>query len=156
LSASAVDVAVYFLDSSTVVKRYVREAGTAWIQALTAPGAGHSFFVVRLTFAEVIAAVTRRERAGHLAAPSAATVVADFQHDFTRQYLVVEVSAGLVDRAASLARTHGLRGYDAVQLAAALEVHAQAPTLTLLSSDAELNAAAVAEGLSVDDPNQHP
>jgi hypothetical protein len=49
-----------------------------------------------------------------------------------------------------------LRGYDAVQLAAALEVHSHAPSLTLLSADAGLNAAGAAEGLAVDDPNNHP
>lgn len=149
-------MAVYFLDSSTVVKRYVQETGTAWVQALTMPTAGHSLFVVRLTLVEIIAAVTRRERGGHLASQDAASAVADFQYDFAHQYLVVEVSALLVSRAAALARTHALRGYDAMQLAAALEVHVQAPALTLLSSDVELNAAAGAEGLLVDDPNNHP
>jgi len=49
------------------------------------------------------------------------------------------VSAGLVAQAATLARRHALRGYDAVQLAAALEIHATDPSLTLLSADAELN-----------------
>jgi len=56
----------------------------------------------------------------------------------------------------TLVRRHGLRGYDAVQLAAVLEIHATDPSLTLLSADAELNAAALAEGLTVDDPNLHP
>ncbi len=79
-----------------------------------------------------------------------------FHVDFAHQYVIVEVSAGLVDHAATLARRHALRGYDAVQLAAALQVHSQIPSLTLLSADADLNAAAVAEGLSVDDPNNHP
>ena len=65
------------------------------------------------------------------------------------------VSAGLVAQAATLARRHALRGYDAVQLAAALEIHATDPSLTLLSADAELNTAATAEGLSVEDPNSH-
>jgi predicted nucleic acid-binding protein len=149
-------VAAYFLDTSTVVKRYVQEAGTAWVQALSAPAAGHSLFLVRITLAELVAAVTRRERGGTIAAPDAATALRDFQYDFAHQYFIVEVSAPLVARAASLARTHALRGYDAVQLAAALEVHAQAPSLTLLSADAGLNAAAAAEGLLVDNPNHHP
>jgi hypothetical protein len=43
-----------------------------------------------------------------------------------------------------------------VQLAAALEIHATDASLTLLSADAELNTAATAEGLSVEDPNSHP
>ena len=52
----------------------------------------------------------------------------DLDQDFARQYLIVSMSDALIDHAAVLARTHALRGYDAVQLAAALEVWAQIPT----------------------------
>ena len=149
-------MAVYFLDTSAVVKRYIQETGTAWVQALTAPAAGHSLFLVRITLVETVAAVTRRQRGGQISTQDAATALADFHYDFGRQYVIVEVSAPLVGYAASLARSHALRGYDAVQLAAALEIHSRAPSLTLLSADAELNAAATAEGLAVDDPNLHP
>ncbi|NOT59076.1 MAG: nucleic acid-binding protein, partial [Acidobacteria bacterium] len=56
---------------------------------------------------------------------------------------------------------HALRGYDAVQLAAALEENDELmsfglPALTLVSADAELNKAAQAEGLNVENPNNHP
>lgn len=149
-------MAAYFLDTSTVLKRDVQETGTAWVQALAAPTVRHSLFVVRITLAETVAAITRRERGGSITPQDAATAVADFQLDFARQYRVVEVSAGLVAQAATLARRHGLRGYDAVQLAAVLEIHATDPSMMLLSADAELNTAALAEGLSVDDPNSHP
>ena len=149
-------MAAYFLDTSTVVKRYVQESGTAWVQALAAPMVRHSLFVVRITLAETVAAITRRERGGSITPHDAATAVADFQLDFARQYRVVEVSPGLVAQAATLARRHGLRGYDAVQLAAVLEIHATDASMTLLSADAELNTAALAEGLLVDDPNSHP
>ncbi len=149
-------MAAYFLDTSTVLKRYVQETGTAWVQALAAPTVRHSLFVVRITLAETVAAITRRERGGSITPQDAATAVADFQLDFARQYRIVEVSAGLVAQAATLARRHGLRGYDAVQLAAVLEIHATDPSMTLLSADAELNTAALAEGLSVDDPTSHP
>jgi hypothetical protein len=149
-------MAAYFLDSSTVVKRYAQETGTPWVQALAAPAAGHLLVVVRITLAETVAAITRKERGGYITPQAAASALTDFQLDFTQQYAIVEVSVVLVDQAASLARMHGLRGYDAVQLAAALEAHSQLPSLTLLSGDADLNAAAQAEGLSVDDPNNHP
>jgi hypothetical protein len=60
-----------------------------------------------------------------------------------------------------VAETYGLRGYDAVQLAAALDVNtsyhaAGLPTITLISADAELNAAATSEGLTVENPNNYP
>ena len=60
-----------------------------------------------------------------------------------------------------LANAHALRAYDAVQLAAALEINRKeqdagfAP-VTLISADQALNDAAQAEGLSVDDPRSHP
>ncbi len=104
-------MAAYFLDTSTVLKRYVQETGTAWVQALAAPTVRHSLFVVRITLAETVAAITRRERGGSITPQDAATAVADFQLDFALQYRVVEVSAGLVTQAATLARRHGLRGY---------------------------------------------
>jgi uncharacterized protein len=61
-----------------------------------------------------------------------------------------------LQRAALLADTYALRGYDAVQLAAAIEVRLQVPALILVSADTELNTAATVEGLSVEDPNTHP
>jgi hypothetical protein len=35
-------------------------------------------------------------------------------------------------------------------------VWSQIPTTVLISADGDLNAAATAEGMSVDDPNAHP
>ncbi len=73
---------------------------------------------------------------------------------------VIEVLAATVAHAMDLAERHGLRGYDAVQLAAALELNARclaagaAPPL-VITADVELNQAAAAEGLAVDDPNAH-
>jgi len=53
-----------------------------------------------------------------------------------------------------------LRAYDAVQFAAAQQVNmayiAQGlPSVTFVSADHKLNAAALTEGLAVDDPNLH-
>ena len=61
----------------------------------------------------------------------------------------------------TLATKHALRGYDAVQLAAALEANDERianelSPLALISADDELNAAAKAEGLTVEDPNDYP
>jgi uncharacterized protein len=60
-----------------------------------------------------------------------------------------------------LADAHELRAYDAVQLAAALELNgrwlaAGMSGITLVSADQDLNTAATAEGLMVEDPNVHP
>lgn len=63
--------------------------------------------------------------------------------------------------AMSVARKHGLRAYDAVQLTAALEIDRLNREdgfgpVTLVSADRELNAAAATEGLIVEDPTTYP
>lgn len=60
-----------------------------------------------------------------------------------------------------LDESHRLRGYDAVQLTAALVVHERSlaaglPGLALVCADDDLNAAARAEGLAAENPNAHP
>lgn len=57
------------------------------------------------------------------------------------------MTAGLTQTAADLAETHGLRGYDAVHLAAAEAV--ADGDLVLVTGDADLAAAAIAIGIAV-------
>ena len=71
------------------------------------------------------------------------------------------MSVFYLDRAMNLTQNHRLRGYDAVQLAAALVVNEQyraagLPALTFITADNDLVAAAGAEGLMADNPNLHP
>ncbi len=59
------------------------------------------------------------------------------------------------------ANKYELRGYDAVQLAASLEVEKRIKLtgglpLIFVSADNDLNQAALAEGLSVENPNNYP
>ena len=56
----------------------------------------------------------------------------------------------------TLAETHGLRGYDAIQLAAAIEVGRRyvasgLPPIIFVCADSALNAVAAVEGLIVED-----
>lgn len=151
---------VYFADTSALARRYVAEIGSRWVQEILDPSSGNIVVIVRVTAAEMIAALTRRERGGSLTPADAAVARAEFRSHLDVDYQVVEVDEPLVDRAMALAEVHALRGYDAIQLSAALTVNrlyttAGFPPITLLSADAELNNAARAEGLVCDDPNLH-
>ncbi len=138
------------------MKRYVQETGTVWVRALTASGTGNFFYLARITDVEVTAALARRRGQAGLSVVQAVAALRQFRRDFGQDYRVVEITIALLQRAAQLADTHALRDYDAVQLAVALDVHARDQALVLVSADAELNAAATAEGLRVEDPNTHP
>ena len=150
----------YYFDSSALVKRYVADIGTAWVTGIMDPAARNLLHVARVTGVEVVSAIARRARSGSLSAPHAAAALNLFRADFRTRFQIVGITAAVVKQAMRLAERHFLRAYDAVQLAAALQVHrrclALGQTLTLVSADADLNAAAVAEGLLVEDPNSHP
>ena len=154
-------MAAYYLDTSALVKRYTREQGSAWVLRLMARQAGHDLYTVRLTGPETIAALMRKIRTGEVTAADAGRSRRAFRRHWQRRLLIVEVAEATAERAMDLAERHGLRGYDAVHLAAALVV-AEArqplglPTLTFVSADAVQRQAAVAESLLVEDPNAYP
>jgi uncharacterized protein len=153
-------VAIVFFDSSALVKRYVAEAGSQWVTDMMAPFAGNTVHISVVSGAEVVAAIVRRQRSGGIMADEAARAIDEFSDDWSSFYELVRVDREVINRAMLLAQRYGLRGYDAVQLASALEVDALARRLasaiTVVSADEELNAAAVNEGLVVANPNSHP
>lgn len=154
-------MAHYYLDSSALVKLYAAETGTAWVTTLCAPATGHTINLVRITGAELIAALFRRVQVGSLTLADAQLAAARFRRDLNSRYEIIEVTEALVNDAMRLAETHALRGYDSVQLAAALELQSvraafALPPLTFVCADQRLNAVATAEGLMVENPNDHP
>lgn len=154
-------MAAFFFDTSALVKRYLNETGSAWVVSITDPSAGNTIIIARIASVELVAAITRQARSGNITPAHAAASLASFRHDLGRQYRRVAITPKLLTRAMLLAEGHALRGYDAVQLAAALLANAQRQRrrntpLTLVAADTELNAAAVTEGLAVEDPNAHP
>jgi len=153
-------VAVYYLDTSALVKRYIQEAGTTWLIDITDPVANHDLYIVRITGPEMIAAFFRKVRMQEMTNADASRATANFKTDFANQYQIVEITSDLADRAMNLAQQYGLRGYDAVQLAAASELHTVRnsmglPPLTFISADNNLNTAARADGMMTEDPNGH-
>jgi predicted nucleic acid-binding protein len=84
----------------------------------------------------------------------------DFKSDWKWQYQILEINATTSDRAMELAERHGLRGYDAVHLAAALLLHEsrrvnRLPDMVFLAADEDLLQAAASEGLCTDNPNRY-
>ena len=154
-------MAFIFMDSSTVAKRYVQETGSAWVSSLFTATPANSVVIAAITRVEVVAALTRRARSGTITQPDAAAACALFLVDTAADYRIVPVAEPVLNRAIQLAQSYKPRGYDSVQLAAGIEINQFCLTMGLLpvifvSADKELNAAALAEGLAVDDPNAHP
>jgi hypothetical protein len=153
-------MAVYYLDTSALVKRYAQERGTVWMLSLTDVTAKHDLYTVRMTGPEMIAALFRKARTGEISPDEASRSAENFRTDWRRQYQIVEVTALVADKAMELAEKYGLRGYDAVHLASALALQQmreamELPSLIFVSADAQQRDTATAEGLPIEDPNEH-
>lgn len=151
----------FFCDTSAIIKRYVIEAGSGYINDLTHPDNGNTILLARITQVEVAAAIARRLKGKSITKADAEDALYAFQQDLTNKYISIEITTALLSEATNKATKHALRGYDAVQLTAALDANAELlasglPTIVVVSADSELNTAAIAEGLSVENPNDYP
>ena len=153
-------VRVYFVDSSALVKRYVAEVGTAWVQGLADPDSRNHLILARITQVEVAGALARREREGSLDSEAVSRALDTLRYDLDTQYQIVELNPTVTRMATQLLRLHPLRAYDAVQLASAQQIYAAFaqdvdPPFTFLTADDRLLAVAKSVGLPTDNPNRH-
>ena len=151
----------YFFDSSGLVKRYAKETGSKWVIDLLKPWAKNVIVLARITGVEVTSALVRRQAKLPLLTVKSAKSIYRFQRDFRKRYVKINLTPLLTENAMQIAEIHRLRGYDAVQLASALEANQNRQTLGLspiifVSADNDLNVAANAEGLTVENPNNYP
>lgn len=153
-------MAIYFLDSSALVKRYIRETGSNWVCNLFDPGLDNQFFIAAIAGVEIASAITRRAKNGSLNVADAIAIRNQFKQDFQTEYQIIEISEKIINSAISIAESYALRGYDAVQLASGRELNILCITngltgVNFVSADNNLNSAASGEGLIVENPNDY-
>jgi uncharacterized protein len=153
-------MAAYYLDASAIVKRYLRESGSRWVTDLWNRTPEATLLSAELVDVEVVCALSRAERAGRIGLSrrnkSAALYLLDAQQVLDH----ISLTAEILRLAHRLALRYPLRAYDAVHLAAALQLAEQLSRMSLpapafVSADGNLLAAARAEGLIAEDPNEH-
>ena len=139
---------ILYLDTSALLKCLIAEAHSDEVREWIAASDGLA--TSRVTYPEAAAALARRQRRGDLS-PDAVRRSLRRLADRWADLVLLDLTE---IRAGGLAVRHALRGFDAVQLAAALTLRTAlgAESVAFSSFDAELNRAAVAEGLIVLEP----
>jgi len=153
-------MALYFFDSSALVKRYVHEHGSVWVRETTASPRGHLIHISLLTVAEIASALARRQREGSLSTSERDRLFGAFLVDCARSYLLLRVEEDVIQHAVSLVNRYPLRTADAIQLSTALLLvqtlrDAHFDPVVVASADDRILQAASLEGLSVENPNVH-
>lgn len=158
-------MALYYFDTSALVKYYVTEPGSTWVTSLIDardPDTKlpvHTVFVAGATVGEVSAALSVLHRRRVISRRQRDDAYDHFLADLEERFAIVAVPLNDFYSAAELAQRHPLKAYDAVQLAVALHhsqtLAAHQLTLTLVSGDEALLTAAQTEGLPTDNPFDH-
>jgi predicted nucleic acid-binding protein len=148
-------LAFYYLETSALVKLYVREPGTDRMLALAERTAGNRFAILTLSKIEFRSAVRRREKNGEIPAKVANHLLDRFEHHLQSTFVTQTITDFVVDIACGLLDRHALRAYDAIQLAGymALKGATGADVPVFVSSDQPLLEACYREGVPVMDPS---
>ena len=148
-------MALFYIETSALVKLYVREPGTDRILALMSRNQGHRFAVLTISGVEFHSAIRRREREGDIDPPQARRLLKRFSEHMETKYVRQSINDSLLDVAANLVDRYPLRAYDAVQLAGWLIVrsHSGKDYPTFVTSDHRLIDAAGTEGIPFLDPS---
>jgi len=154
-------VTTYFFDASAIVKRYLTEAGSEYVAGLVDPLSSNTIVLAEITRVEVAAALAARQRVkSGLTLNERDEAVALLLQHCVREYRMIPLSPDVLGRAVELTQSHRLRGYDAVQLGAALVTNlsliaAGLQGLIFVTADNDLIRAAIAEKLPSENPNTH-
>jgi len=135
---------IAYFDTSAVVPLLVVEAGST--RAAVLWDGADRVVSARLVYPEGRAALALAHRLGRLTARQLRAAVAELDSKY-EEFDLVEVDDMLARRAGHLAEAHGLRGYDAVHLAAADRV--RDPDLVVVAGDGALLAAAATESIAI-------
>ena len=139
-----------FADASALVQLYADEVDADVVRGLEV------LVVAQVSRVEVPAALWRKHRAGELSVDEARLLVAEFEADLfgtadeEPRFATVAVTAEVYDDAARLVAVHGLRAYDAVQLASARSSREADPGCARFAVfDRDLREAAAREGFGL-------
>ncbi len=139
-----------YLDSSVLVKRYVREPGSREAHRLFEKD--EPLFVSAIAWAECLAAISKKRREGGLSARNQARASEAFVAEWRHLHEIAVAGEVQVVILELLGRTP-LRGMDAIHLASALWVERRLESpLSFYCSDGRLARAARVLGLAVVDP----
>ena len=138
---------ILYLDTSSLVKLYVREDGSDEVKALL--DGARVVATSQVAYAEARAAFAKKHRQGDFTDGQHHIVITNLQQDWGA-YFALDVSWPVSRLAGELAERHGLRGFDAIHLASALTLKTRLGSMiTFSSSDHRLEDAAQSESLNV-------
>ena len=150
-------MALFYLEASAFVKRYIDEDGTESIDSLFDEHVEGEFLVTSLfSILEVRATFGRLAQGGRIAESQLSGLLSQLWSDAREMSQVLELDNALVEEALRITARYHLRAGDTIHLASILRLYEFAgntgQALVVVSSDRELIDACESEGLRFLDP----
>lgn len=148
-------MAAYYLETSALVKLYVREIGTDRLLQLASRSSDSRLAILSLAQVEFRSAIRRRERNGEIAPAVATGLLEAFGRHIQTRFVTQAVTDFVLDIAAALVDRQALRAFDAMQLAGYIAMQTSTSageTPVFVCCDRELLKAAENEGVPTLDP----
>jgi uncharacterized protein len=138
---------IAYLDASALAKKYLTEPDSREFVELWRSGARLAISMVG--YAEVVSAIARRFRGGVIDARQHQAVVQAFKQDWAL-IEILDVDQWLNDAVDRLTVAYGLRGFDTIHLATALQIQGRLRRPILFATaDRRLRSAARQEGFDI-------
>lgn len=146
-------LALFYLETSALVKLYVLEPGSERLLRLIGNSADSRFAVLALSPVEARSAIRRRERAGDIDRKTASLILDRMRQHLEARFLIQVLTNAVLDGALEIIDRYALRAYDAIQLAGCLALKTLgSDEPTFVCADQQLLEAARSELLRVLDP----
>ncbi len=138
---------IVYLDTSSLVKLYVDEAGSDRVKGIVQEATVLS--TSKIAYAEARSAFALKQKEDSIPIKILRRIVEDLMRDW-ESYFIIEITDGLIWFAGDIAEKHLLRGFDSIHLASAVHLKSKISSQVCFSSnDIRLNQAAEKEDLIV-------
>jgi predicted nucleic acid-binding protein len=139
-----------YLDSSALVKRYLKETGTDVVNSIIVSSKAKA--TSKLSYPEILSAFARKHRTNEIGNGLLHSAINKFESDWTQLY-VIEFSDEMLQPIKQVSQKYPLRAADTVHLASALWLRSSTKVdVTFVASDSRLLEAAQRENLQIVNP----
>ena len=144
-------MAVFFFDTSALVKRYYSEKGTGAVDEIIETDQNR-VVISSLSIIETVSAFRRKHNRGELSEEAMDGFLSSFFQEALEEFLILPLEESILQFSFELILEDDLRTLDSLQLSAALSIEPEVEDLTFVCADFDLVSIAQKRGLSTVNP----
>ena len=144
-------MAVFFFDTSALVKRYYSEKGTGAVDEIIETDQNR-VVISSLSIIETVSAFRRKHNRGELSEEAMDGLLSSFFQEALEEFLILPLEESILQFSFELILEDDLRTLDSLQLSAAISIEPEIEDFRFVCADSDLVSIAQKRGLSTVNP----